>query len=56
MEYLTTTEMFKEWHITARRIARLCSENHIDGVIKKGKTWLIPKETKKPEDGRIKIK
>lgn len=56
MEYLTTTEMSKEWHITARRIARLCSENRIEGVIKKGKTWLISKETKKPEDRRVKIK
>lgn len=56
MEYLTTTELSKEWHITARRIAILCSENRIDGVIKKGKTWLIPKDTKKPVDGRIKVK
>lgn len=56
MEYLTTTEMSKEWHITSRRIATLCSENRIDGVIKKGKTWLIPKDTKKPEDGRVKVK
>lgn len=56
MEYLTTTEMSKEWNITARRIATLCSENRIDGVIKKGKTWLIPKGTEKPEDARVKLK
>ncbi|MHC1750915.1 MAG: DNA-binding protein [Cellulosilyticaceae bacterium] len=56
MEYLTTTEMSKEWQISSRRIATLCSENRIDGVIKKGKTWLIPKGTEKPEDARVKIR
>ena len=49
MEYLTTTELSKVWHISPRRIAILCSESRIEGVIKKGKTWLIPKDTNKPD-------
>lgn len=56
MEYMTTVEMSKEWHITARRIAMLCSANRIEGATKKGKTWLIPKDTKKPVDARVKLK
>lgn len=56
MEYMTTAEMSKEWHITPRRIAILCAERRIDGVIKKGKTWLIPRDTKKPQDARVKAK
>lgn len=56
MEYMTTVEMSKEWYITARRIAMLCSENRIEGATKKGKTWLIPKDTKKPVDARVKLK
>ena len=40
MDYLTTMEMSKEWGISSRRIAVLCEQNRINGVIKKGKTWL----------------
>ncbi len=54
MEYLTTVEMSEKWNISARRIGILCAEGRIKGVIKKGKTWLIPAETKKPADARFK--
>lgn len=56
MEYLTTVEMSREWNISPRRIAILCSENRIGGAVKKGKTWLIPSGTQKPEDARVKAK
>lgn len=52
MEYLTTIEMSREWGISSRRIAILCEQNRINGVIKKGKTWLIPYGAIKPADGR----
>ena len=52
MDYLTTIEMSKEWGISSRRIAVLCDQNRINGVIKKGKTWLIPYGSIKPADGR----
>lgn len=53
MEYLTTAEMSVRWNITPRRIGVLCAEGRIDGVIKKGKTWLIPSDSKKPSDKRF---
>ena len=40
MEYLTSTEMSEKWGITSRRISVLCAEGRIEGVIKKGKTYL----------------
>lgn len=52
MDYLTTNELAKIWKISARRISLLCSENRIEGAVKKGKTWLIPMNAKKPEDPR----
>ena len=52
MDYLTTMEMSKEWGISSRRIAILCEQNRINGVIKKGKTWLIPQDSIKPADAR----
>ena len=54
MEYLTTVEMSEKWNVSSRRIGILCAEGRIDGAIKKGKTWLIPAETKKPSDARFK--
>ena len=54
MEYLTTVEMSKKWNISSRRIGVFCSQNRIDGVVKKGKTWLIPAEAEKPTDARFK--
>ncbi len=54
MEYMTTVEMSEKWNITSRRIGVLCSEGRIEGVIKKGKTWLIPADAIKPVDHRIK--
>ncbi len=56
MEYLTTLEMSEKWGISARRIALLCEQERIEGVIKKGKTWLIPKDAEKPEDKRKNVK
>lgn len=54
MEYLTTVELSEKWGISSRRIGVLCAEGRIDGVIKKGKTWLIPSDALKPDDARVK--
>lgn len=54
MEYLTTVELSEKWRISSRRIGVLCAEGRIEGAVKKGKTWLIPEDTKKPKDERIK--
>lgn len=52
MNYVTTIEMSEIWVILARRIALLCEQGRIAGVVKKGKTWLIPKDVEKPADRR----
>ena len=54
MRYLTTTELADKWSISPRRIAVLCGQNRIYGVMKKGKTWLIPYDASKPLDARRK--
>lgn len=54
MDYYTTTEVSKIWNISSRRIGILCVEGRIDGVIKKGKMWLIPQNAQKPADARYK--
>lgn len=52
MDYITTAEAADKWRISQRRIAIFCAQNRITGVIKKGKTWLIPKDAEKPCDAR----
>ena len=56
MDYLTTTEISKQWNISARRVAKLCEQERVIGAIKKGKTWLIPSISQKPIDPRKKRK
>lgn len=56
MEYSTTTENTKRRNISSRRVGILCMEGRIDGVVKKGKMWLIPSDAKKLTDARYKDK
>ena len=52
--YMTTKEMAAKWNISERRVAILCKEGRIEGAKKEGRVWLIPAESKKPLDNRIK--
>lgn len=52
MKYLTTAEFAEKWGISQRRVAIYCKEGRIEGAELKGRTWLIPEDTKKPNDPR----
>ena len=39
-------------NINKTNLQRATVQGRIDGVIKKGKTWLIPRNSKKPMDAR----
>lgn len=52
MDFLTTKEISEIWKISTRRISLLCNQGRVEGAVKKGKTWLIPKNSKKSEDPR----
>lgn len=52
MDYISAQEAAKKWGISERRVQKLCEENRIPGVIKFSRMWLIPKDAKKPVDGR----
>ena len=54
MDYMTIKETSELWGISIRRIQVLCKANKIEGAIKFGNEWAIPKDAKKPNDGRIK--
>ena len=54
-ELMTTSEAAELWGITSRRVQVLCEKGHVKGAVKMGRTWIIPRGTQKPIDGRTKI-
>ena len=54
MEYLKIEEIAKKWDIGARRVQLLCAAGKIEGAIRFGRSWMIPKDAVKPVDGRTK--
>ena len=53
MEYMTTKEAVEKWNISERRIRQLLGEGRIEGAVKVGSTWNIPKDAIKPTDKRV---
>lgn len=47
-------EAAKLWNITERQVCNLCKEGKIKGAEKQGRTWIIPIDTEKPIDKRVK--
>ena len=52
MDYITVKQAAEQWDISDRRVRILCSEGKINGVIRKGRKFLIPADALKPVDGR----
>lgn len=54
MDYMTIKEAAEKWNLSVRRVQTICSEGMVDGIIKFGREWAIPKNADKPVDKRIK--
>ena len=54
MEFISTKDASEKWGISERRIQKLCEQERIPGVFRFGRSWAIPKDAQKPEDGRRK--
>ena len=52
MNYIKVSKAAEKWGISARRVRLLCANGKIDGVIRKGKLYMIPENAMKPLDGR----
>ena len=52
--YITVKQAAEKWGISDRRVRILCSEGKISGATREGRSWMIPSNAKKPEDGRFK--
>ena len=54
IDFMTTKQAAELWGISQRRVSILCEQGRIDGVKKAGIMWLIPPDTQKPMDARLK--
>lgn len=54
--YMTVKETATEWNISDRRVRMLCMCGKVKGAYKEGREWKIPRDAKKPEDGRYNSK
>jgi len=54
MDYMKIEELAKKWNVSPRRIQTMCAQGKIDGAVRFGRDWLIPKDVKRPVDGRTK--
>ena len=42
MQYLSVTQMAEKWGLSTRRVRLLCANGDIEGVVRRGKKYLIP--------------
>lgn len=54
MDYISVARAGEKWGITVKRVQVLCRDKRIPGVERIGRDWLIPKDSEKPSDARIK--
>ncbi len=52
--YMTVKQAAEKWWISERRVRVLCAEGKVSGVTREGRSWMIPTDARKPEDGRFK--
>jgi hypothetical protein len=52
MEYIKVSEAAERWRISAHRVQELCKMGKIEGAVRFGRDWMIPRDAEKPADGR----
>ncbi len=50
--YFTARELAERWNISVRMISHYCSAGLLEGAVKKGRIWFIPKQVQRPVDHR----
>ena len=53
MDYLSAQQAAEKWGVSARWVQSYAQKGRIDGAIRFGRNWMIPKDTEKPKDSRI---
>ncbi len=51
--YTTVKEIAERWDLKPRTVQIMCAEGRIEGAVKFGRDWAIPKDAARPGDGRV---
>jgi len=54
MEYMKIAEAAKQWGLSERGVQALCAQGKVEGATHFGRSWMIPKDAKRPADRRTK--
>lgn len=54
MDYIKVSDAAKKWGISPRRVQTLCAAGKIEGAVRFGRDWMLPKNAEQPADGRTK--
>ena len=54
IDWITPQQAAEKWGVSDRRVQALCANGQVNGAVRLGRGWLIPKKTPKPKDGRFK--
>ena len=52
MEYMSIDDAAKKWGLSVRSVQILCSNGRVPGAVRLSRVWMIPRDAKKPADGR----
>ncbi len=52
MDYINVKQAAERWGLSDRRVRVLCEQGKIEGIVKQGRSYLIPNDAIKPADGR----
>ena len=52
MEFMSVGDAALLWMISERRVQRFCEDGRIEGILRFGRSWMIPKGAEKPVDPR----
>ena len=54
MDYMTAQQAADKWEISLRWVQTYLKNNRVEGAIRFGHVWMIPKDAEKPVDKRKK--
>jgi len=52
MEYITSQQAADKWGVSMRRVQAFLKDGRIEGAVRFGRDWMIPKDAEKPRDTR----
>lgn len=52
-KYMTIQETAELWGVSPRWVQTLCTNGKVEGAIKFGHAWAVPRDAEKPVDQRV---